>query len=239
MAVHATSLVLILFAVYSAYPFNTLFSWHPLFMIIGLYGFSLQGIVVYNTFSSLVPTHNAIKKVCDFSQIITFDFQYNLHVLLQSLSIITILAGSTVIYKVKNDNNRPHLKSWHGTLGALFVLYGLSQGIFGFLKSRDFMRRWVKPKLSREVHAVSGALFFSLGCLVTGLGFRSEWFQQRVLVNSIQDQGVRMLVDYALIFLLCLLVIVVSKQIYDKYFTLQEISVTTTSTRAKSTKSAK
>ncbi|VDL18661.1 unnamed protein product [Hymenolepis diminuta] len=226
MAVHATVLVLILFVVYSAYPFNTLFSWHPLFMIVGLYGFSLQGIVVYNTFSSLVPTHSAVKK-------------YHLHALLQTLSIITILAGSTVIYKVKNNNNRPHLKSWHGTLGALFVLYGLSQGIFGFLKSRDFTRRWVRPKLSRKVHAVSGALFFSLGCLVTGLGFRSEWFQQRVLVNSIQDQGVRMLVDYALIFLLCLLVIVVSKQIYDRYFTLQEISVTTTSTHAKSTKSAK
>ncbi|KAM3182201.1 hypothetical protein ACTXT7_012869 [Hymenolepis weldensis] len=226
MAVHATILVLILFAVYSAYPFNTLFSWHPLFMIVGLYGFSLQGIVVYNTFSSLVPTHNAIKK-------------YNLHALLQTLSIITILAGGIVIYKVKNDNNRPHLKSWHGVLGALFVLYGLLQGIFGFIKSRDFMRRWVKPKLSRKVHAVSGALFFSLGCLVTGLGFRSERFQQRVLVNSIQDQGVRMLVDYALIFLPCLLVIVVSKQIYDRYFTLQEISVATTSAQSKSTKIAK
>lgn len=226
MAVHVTVLVLILFAVYFAYPFKTLFVWHPLLMLVGLYGFSLQGIVVYNKFSSLVPTANAIKK-------------YNLHALLQTLGIIVITAGSAVIAKVKKDNNRPRLKSWHGILGILFVLHGLLQVIFGFLKSCALMKRWVKPRISRKIHAISGALFFSLGCLVTGLGFRSEWFQQRALVDSIQDQGVRMLVDYVLILLLCLLVIIVSTQIYDKYFAEHYVSVTNMPPKVKSAENNK
>ncbi|VDO09482.1 unnamed protein product [Rodentolepis nana] len=220
MAVHLTILVLILFAIYFAYPFKTLFVWHPLLMLVGLYGFSLQGIIVYNKFSSLVPTANAIKK-------------YNLHALLQTLGIIVIIAGSAVIDKVKRDNNRPRLKSWHGILGILFIFHGLLQVIFGFLKSCGFMKRWMKPSISRKMHAISGAIFFSLGCLVTGLGFRSEWFQQRALVDSIQDQGVRMLVDYILILLLCLLFIIVSTQIYDRYFAGHYAPVTNTPPQVK------
>lgn len=72
MAVHATALLLILCAIYFAYPFKTLFSWHPLLMIVGFYGFTLQGIVVYNKFSSLVPTANANKKVCIYTYSLNF-----------------------------------------------------------------------------------------------------------------------------------------------------------------------
>nr|CDS33020.2 hypothetical transcript [Hymenolepis microstoma] len=152
----------------------------------------------------------------------------------RTLGIIVIIAGGAVIDKVKRDNNRPRLKSWHGLLGILFVLHGLLQVIFGFLKSCALMKRWMKPRISRKIHAVSGTLFFSLGCLVTGLGFRSEWFQQRALVDSIQDQGVRMLVDYVLILLLCLLGIIVSTQIYDRYFAGHYVSVTNSAPQVKS-----
>lgn len=158
---------------------------------------------------------------------------------MQTLGIVVIFAGSAVIYKVKIDNNRPNLKTIHGRLGALFVLFGLSQAFFGFLKSRVFLRRWIKSGFPRKMHAISGALYFALGSLVTGLGFRTEWFQQRALAGSIQDQGVRMLINYVLSFFLCLLVIVISKQVYDRYFSKEDYSTTTTSTQSRKVKRSK
>uniref|UniRef100_A0A915EU98 ascorbate ferrireductase (transmembrane) n=1 Tax=Echinococcus canadensis TaxID=519352 RepID=A0A915EU98_9CEST len=205
MAVHASGLLLVLCTLYFVAPFKSLISWHPLFMVLGLCGFSLQGIIVFNKYSSLVPNAPAHRK-------------YTLHWLLQTLGLLSILAGCAVILKVKSDGNKSHMTTWHGCLGYAFLLHGLLQSLFGVVKHYAFLRPWMNPRTFHQIHAVSGAVFFSLGCLVTALGLHSDWFQQKVLVDVIQDQGVRLLIGYFLTFLLGLLAIVALKQVYDKYF---------------------
>ncbi|VDK35196.1 unnamed protein product [Taenia asiatica] len=154
MAVHASGLLLILCTLYCIAPFKSLISWHPLFMMIGLCGFSLQGIIVFNRYSSLVPSSPTHRK----------------------------------------------------------------------------------PRTSNQLHAISGAVFFSLGCLVTALGLQSDWFQHKVLVDVIQDQGVRLLIGYFFAFLLGLLGMVTLKQVYDKYFSSTEGSKNISSAQVKKTK---
>lgn len=128
------------------------------------------------------------------------------------------------------------MTTWHGCLGYVFLLYGLLQALFGVVKSYAFLRPWMKLRTSHQVHAISGAVFFSLGCLVTALGLQSDWFQHKVLVDVIQDQGVRLLIGYFLASLLGLLAIVTLKQVYDKYFSSAEGSKNTSSAQMKKTK---
>ncbi len=140
-----------------------------------------------------------------------------MHWALQASGLLTMLAGCGVIYKVKINNGKDHLTTWHGFLGALCLLWGLVQAVFGYLKSTSMARRWIKPVSSRILHAVSGGFFFAFACFVVGLGFRSDWFQQTALVNSFDDVGVRLLVGYILMFFLGVLAMVVLKQVNDKY----------------------
>ncbi|KAL5104979.1 hypothetical protein TcWFU_007034 [Taenia crassiceps] len=223
MAVHASGLLLILCTLYCVAPFKSLISWHPIFMVLGLCGFSLQGIIVFNRYSSLVPGSPTHKKS-------------TLHWLLQTLGLLSVLAGCAVIYKVKSDGNKGHITTWHGCLGYVFLLHGLLQSLFGAVQSYSFLRPRMKPRISRKMHAVSGAVFFSLGCLVTALGLRSDWFQHKVLVDVTQDQGVRLLIGYFLTFLLGLLAMVTLKQVYDKYFSSAEGSKNTASGPVKKAK---
>lgn len=65
MAVHTLSLALILSSLYFAWPFTDSFSWHPLLMTIGIFGFVMQGIILYNNDSSLVLGYAKRHKVSE------------------------------------------------------------------------------------------------------------------------------------------------------------------------------
>ncbi|VDD80085.1 unnamed protein product [Mesocestoides corti] len=204
MAVHVTSLLLILSTVYFVWPLNSLFLWHPFLMMLGLCGFALQGIIIYNNDSSLALHFPGRRK-------------YKFHWVLHVLGLVTMFAGFGVIFKVKIDNNKSHMTTWHSRLGCLFLLGVFSQVIFGFLRTTPFIRSVFKPYSSRLLHACLGAIFFTLGCLTSGLGLCSDWFRQKALVDSIDDHGVRLLVFYVLLFFFCLSASVTLKQVYDKY----------------------
>lgn len=158
---------------------------------------------------------------------------------MQVLGICLISAGCAVIYKVKSDNNKRHMTSWHGYLGYIFLIYGLTQVLFGFLKSRSFVRSWIKPRTSRLLHASSGAVYFTLGCFVATLGFRSDWFQQNAFVHAIHDQRGLLLSNYILISLIGLLAIVTLKQIYDRHFAGAEATKNTKQNISKTKNRAK
>lgn len=57
----------------------------------------------------------------------------NCHVYVQLVALVGIIFGFAAIYINKEDNGKPHFKSWHGLLGLIQILLIVGQASMGSL----------------------------------------------------------------------------------------------------------
>ncbi|KAJ3102684.1 hypothetical protein HDU97_000381 [Phlyctochytrium planicorne] len=71
------------------------------------------------------------EKVEENSNKLTYLEKIDVHASIAFASVAFAVMGVFVIYYNKELNNRPHFSSWHGTLGAIFLVFCLGQGAGG------------------------------------------------------------------------------------------------------------
>jgi cytochrome b-561 domain containing protein 2 len=102
----------------------------------------------------------------------------NLHWILNSLGLFSILIAYAAIYKNKEEHERPHLTTWHGIIGIVTIVYTVIQFIAGHNLTlfNGFIRRFVPYNSLAIYHATSGTFLFVLACTSLSLGVNSNWF---------------------------------------------------------------
>ncbi|XP_046840450.1 transmembrane reductase CYB561D2-like [Xenia sp. Carnegie-2017] len=165
---HVIALGLVTYICWFAVPGTSLFSWHPTLMILGFGFFMLEAILIFSKNSNLFPNATqAVKVRC--------------HWILQILATSCAVGGFLVIFINKNRSNKPHFISWHGILGAITMFLTCIQTSMGtgLLYPKLPLFNTLKLVTLKRLHALSGALFFILSCLVIFLSLYSNWFVRK------------------------------------------------------------
>ncbi|RNA36289.1 cytochrome b561 domain-containing 2 [Brachionus plicatilis] len=167
MVAHIFSLAFIAAIAFFSLPGSSLFSWHPFLMTIGYVGFLFQAILVFSKESSLFSGVKHKNKV-------------TLHWILNALGVFSILVAYAAIYYHKEEIERPHFKSWHGTIGIFTIGYTVIQFIAGHNLTifNFFIRKFVKYQSLCMYHATSGTFLYVLACVSISLGICSNWFSE-------------------------------------------------------------
>ncbi|KAI9333421.1 hypothetical protein BDR26DRAFT_937471 [Obelidium mucronatum] len=98
------------------------------------------------------------------------------HAFLQTIALIAITAGFTVIYQNKDNNSKPHFTSYHGIIGAtaysvvtLVAVFGMGILWFPGLVFGSVL----KAKKWNQVKEYSGFLALVLSAVAGGIGIYS------------------------------------------------------------------
>lgn len=126
-----------------------------------------QAILVFSKESSLFGSLKHKQKI-------------NLHWIFNTLGLICILVAYAAIYYNKEQQGKPHLKTWHGIIGICTIVYTLIQFIAGHnLTVLNFIsRKFVNYNSLAMYHATSGTFLYVLACLSLSLGIYSNWFSK-------------------------------------------------------------
>ena len=109
----------------------------------------------------------------------------NSHVWGMVLALVCACIGVFAIWYNKELNNKPHMTSWHGTLGYATLVYVAVQCVAGvFVKYHGILAAYLKPVQLKMYHATSGLLLYSLVCLSLVLGMFSTWFSSNITGTS-------------------------------------------------------
>ncbi|KAI9551930.1 hypothetical protein GHT06_022267 [Daphnia sinensis] len=119
--VHGTIIGITAYLSYLSDPGSSLFSWHPFLMTLSMLFLMNEAVLIFSPQWSLLPKkfHKQLFMDC--------------HVYLQLVALVGIVLGFVAIYINKEDNGKPHFKSWHGLLGLIQVLLILGQASVGSL----------------------------------------------------------------------------------------------------------
>ena len=131
-----------------------------------------EAIIVYSPLSSFITKAARKTKV-------TF------HWLGMAAAIVFAVAGVFFIWYNKELNGKPHMTTWHGTLGYITVAGMLGGSVGGTLaKYPDLGKNYVRPADMKLYHATAGLIIFCLGCGTLVLGMYSDWFVKNVTGTS-------------------------------------------------------
>jgi len=125
-----------------------------------------QGILLFSSHSSLIPSASRSKKI-----------NYHAYILLVMLAIIYI--GQTVIYTVKESKGKQHFTTWHGLFGVITVMYTTVQVLAGIFVKYASMFKLPKTLTLADLklyHGTSGCVLFLLSCATLTLGLSTDWF---------------------------------------------------------------
>lgn len=97
-----------------------------------------------------------------------------------TVAAILIGIGFIIITISKNLRNKHHYTSWHGLLGLIAIIAYIPPCINGVmtLYGKD-LKHYVKPKIVKLVHVVSGTLCFVCGGLSLILSVYTNWFARK------------------------------------------------------------
>ncbi|ESO05054.1 hypothetical protein HELRODRAFT_99384 [Helobdella robusta] len=173
MVVHFVCVLFTGFLVYTASPGSSLFSWHPALMTVAFCLIMMQGLLVFSPQSSLIMSSN--RKVKTFY-----------HWLLMISSTVLALLGYLVIFKVKEDSEKPHLMSWHAWIGLATIIYSVVQCLGGanILWFRSLATKICPLATWKLMHATSGLLLFILVTLSIITSLFTNWFVSMVTGTS-------------------------------------------------------
>lgn len=131
-----------------------------------------EAILVFSRESSILRTAAHVTKV-------------NSHVVGMVLSLVCALLGVSAMWYNKELAGKPHMTTWHGTLGYVTVAYVVVQCIAGiFVKYHHLVKKYLKPVQLKMYHATSGLLLYSLACGSLVLGLFSTWFSSNITGTS-------------------------------------------------------
>lgn len=98
------------------------------------------------------------------------------HWVLQALAVLCAALGLGLVAYNKHLHGTGHLRTWHGRIGLLTVLYFAVQSLGGLpLLYPKLAGSWPPGKL-RLYHATAGLVGYLLGCASLTLGMCSLWF---------------------------------------------------------------
>ena len=105
----------------------------------------------------------------------------NLHWLLNTLGIVSILTAYAAIYMNKEDADKPHLTTWHGIIGLITIIYTSVQYVAGYNLTvfYQLVSRFIPYRQLATYHATSGTVLFVLACSSMCLGINSNWFSSQ------------------------------------------------------------
>ena len=82
-----------------------------------------------------------------------------------------------MIFINKQQKNKEHFSTWHGTYGLLACIALLTQLTVGvFAKYPRTLLRFISYSSIRRAHSIGGIFTYSAGCTALVLGLFSTWF---------------------------------------------------------------
>ncbi|XP_063847873.1 transmembrane reductase CYB561D2-like [Scylla paramamosain] len=159
--------VFVLYITYLARPGSSLFSWHPFLMSLAVTQFTglmAEAVSLFTKYSLATGRPHSTRVTA--------------HWVLLAAAAIAHGLGYAAIYYTKESKNKPHLTSWHGSLGFVTSLVLWTQVSVGvFAKYPKVLERFVSLRALREGHSLSGSLCFVLGVVTVCVSLWSDWFQ--------------------------------------------------------------
>ena len=102
--------------------------------------------------------------------------QVRSHWVLQILTVSCSIAGFLAIYINKNNNDKPHFKSWHGLLGFATLISVWAQSLGGIvLLYPSVIKRVITLAQLKIYHATYGLFNYTMVTVVFNLGMWSNW----------------------------------------------------------------
>ncbi|XP_003210023.3 cytochrome b561 domain-containing protein 2, partial [Meleagris gallopavo] len=98
------------------------------------------------------------------------------HWALQALAVLCAALGLGLVAYNKHLHGTGHLRTWHGRIGLLTVLYFAAQSLGGLLLLYPKLAGCWPPGKLRLYHATAGLVGYLLGCASLMLGMCSLWF---------------------------------------------------------------
>ncbi|XP_022101189.1 cytochrome b561 domain-containing protein 2-like [Acanthaster planci] len=164
MAAHILAISFVSYMIYLAWPFSSLFSWHPVLMSIAFALLMTEAILFFSPDSNLVPKATRKMKV-------------TYHWITNTTAVLCALAGLAIIVVNKERYGKPHFTSWHGLCGICTVVYTCLQATAGStLLYPKLTAGLAKPADLKLYHATSGLVLFTLACTTLTLGLFTNWF---------------------------------------------------------------
>lgn len=162
-AAHAAALGLPAGVAVLARPGSSLFSWHPLLMALAVSLLMTEALLAFSPEAS--PLRGLSRKA-----------KARAHWVLQALAVLCAALGLGLVAYNKHLHGTGHLRTWHGRIGLLTVLYFAVQSLGGLpLLYPKLAGSWPPGKL-RLYHATAGLVGYLLGCASLTLGMCSLWF---------------------------------------------------------------
>ncbi|KAJ3328201.1 hypothetical protein HDU76_010408 [Blyttiomyces sp. JEL0837] len=134
----------------------SLFSAHPISMVLFMY-MGVEGSIALakKTKAKKTPAASSSSEGSGNAKVSRAE-QIDVHASLMFAAVAACAIGFSVIYYIKDLNNKPHFATRHGLLGSLFATYALFQSIAGYV-ARQLK---VSPKIWR-IHRFSGGFLLA------------------------------------------------------------------------------
>jgi len=147
-----------------ANPGESLFSYHPSAMILGMLLLTSEGILQFRQ--------------------ITPKWRVTLHGLIEGLGLTLGYIGFYAIYTNKNETRKSHFTTWHGLFGFLTIILLTLQATGGILAKYGYTRivsnmlksMKMNTSLVKKGHRLNGTLSMCLIFVTLTLALYSNWF---------------------------------------------------------------
>lgn len=135
------------------------------------------------------------------------------HWILQSIALVCVFAGVLVVFVNKNNLNKEHFTTWHGTFGLFATLSCFPAALHGTATLyNQKIKRYLKPKVTKTLHLMSGITTLALGGITLFLSVYSKWFERNTNRNYFVFVTAQIAVGFTVIWFLAYL----SKNCWEK-----------------------
>ncbi|RZB39691.1 zinc finger protein 532-like [Asbolus verrucosus] len=164
-AAHACVLLFVILIIYFCFSEEfKFFTWHPLLLSTGWMFLMTEAILSVskdNLFTGTLPKAIRVR----------------LHWIFQAIALTFITVGFAIVFINKNYLNKTHFKTWHALFGLIGVVSTIPSTISGVAALFNVnLRHYIKPKINKFIHIVSGIATFGFGGLSLILSVYTHWF---------------------------------------------------------------
>ncbi|XP_006899394.1 PREDICTED: cytochrome b561 domain-containing protein 1-like [Elephantulus edwardii] len=164
---HLVALGFTVFLTVLSRPGTSLFSWHPVFMVLAFCFCMAEAILLFSTEHS--PFFFCSRKA-----------RIRLHWVGQALAILFAALGLGFIVCSKTRSELPHLVSWHSWVGILTLLATGGQALCGLCLLCPRAARVSRVARLKLYHLTCGLVIYLMATVTVLLSMYSVWFQAQI-----------------------------------------------------------